>query len=212
MLTPAECAELESLRTEFGGAAAPLSAAERTELDSLRSEFGAAEAEPEAPDYGLAFRGGLNTGVASLLGLPMDTVKNVADILGRAATGTVATAFGRPDLAPDVIEHLPGDTQTFMDSSEGRLASRSITPPLRTRHRGDIFTAPAPVLAHSRPGDPRAGPETGAVTEIVKTAAAGGTGGAKTKEQARYPTPRFGQKRLPRICNNSLAARALTPD
>ena len=187
MLTPAECAELESLRTEFGGAAAPLSAAERTELDSLRSEFGAAEAEPEAPDYGLAFRGGLNTGVASLLGLPMDTVKNVVN-LGRAATGTVATAFGRPDLAPDVIEHLPGDTQTFMDL--GREAGLTVDNPSPEDTPSRIFHGTGAGIGSSA-GGPASGARR-AVTEIVKTAAAGGaagTGGAKTKDTLRSLLP-----------------------
>jgi hypothetical protein len=45
---------------------------------------------------------GVNKGFFSdLLGLPVDTIENVLD-LGRAGIGTVATAAGRPDLAPNI--------------------------------------------------------------------------------------------------------------
>lgn len=66
---------------------------------------------PDAATRFGSFLGGVNTGIASVPGLPMETVKNVIN-LGIAGVGTAATAFGRPDLAPDVIEHIPGDVQS----------------------------------------------------------------------------------------------------
>ena len=44
---------------------------------------------------------GINQGIASLLGLPIDTGQNLIN-LAKAGYGTVATAVGRPDLAPDI--------------------------------------------------------------------------------------------------------------
>lgn len=44
---------------------------------------------------------GVNQGIASLLGLPVDTGQNLIN-LAKAGFGTAATAAGRPDLAPDI--------------------------------------------------------------------------------------------------------------
>lgn len=56
---------------------------------------------------------GINKGfVSDLVGLPVDTISNVLD-LGRAAVGTVATAAGRHDLAPDIP-----DRKTIVGSSD----------------------------------------------------------------------------------------------
>lgn len=47
---------------------------------------------------------GVNKGVfTGLLGLPVDTIANVFD-LGKAAVGTVATAAGHPEYAPDLTD------------------------------------------------------------------------------------------------------------
>lgn len=55
-----------------------------------------------AADRARAAAAGVNKGFFSdLLGLPVDTVENVLD-LGRAGIGTIATAAGRPDLAPNI--------------------------------------------------------------------------------------------------------------
>ena len=55
-----------------------------------------------------------NAGVAklatSVLGLPVDTVENVVN-LGLAGAGTAATAFGRPDLAPNLIRGSVGGSE-----------------------------------------------------------------------------------------------------
>lgn len=57
-----------------------------------------------------------NAGLAklatSVLGLPVDTVENMAN-LGLAGVGTVATAAGRPDLAPDLLRGSFGGSESM---------------------------------------------------------------------------------------------------
>lgn len=152
--------------------AAPVNRWEQAPLETAES----------GPDYGLAFRGGLNTGVASLLGLPMETVKNVLN-LGRAATGALETAFGRPDLASDVIEHLPGDTQTFTDL--GKKAGLTVDNPNPEDLPSRIIHGTGAGIGSSV-GGPVSGSRR-AATELVKTATAGaaaGTGATVAHEVA----------------------------
>lgn len=141
------------------------------------------EAEPQGgPDYGGALLGGLNTGVASLLGLPGETAKNVVN-LGRAAYGTAVTAAGRPDLAPDVIAHLPGDMQTFTDL--GKKAGLTVDNPNPEDRTSRIIHGTGAGIGSSA-GGPASGVRR-AVTELVKTATAGaaaGTGAATAHEIA----------------------------
>lgn len=74
--------------------------------------FDLASARPaEAPTPSMGGRlsagaGGLNRGVAGLLGLPMDTVENAYN-LGKAGVGTLATLAGKPDLAPTLTRGTP---------------------------------------------------------------------------------------------------------
>jgi len=49
---------------------------------------------------------GLGSLATSVLGLPADTLQSALN-LGRMAVGTVATAAGRPDLAPDILTKKP---------------------------------------------------------------------------------------------------------
>lgn len=53
-----------------------------------------------------ALQGGLYRGAAGVAGLPMDTVQNAYNLL-KAGAGTVATAAGRPDLAPELTTGTP---------------------------------------------------------------------------------------------------------
>lgn len=55
-----------------------------------------------AGDRGAAALAGVDRGIAGVVGLPVDTVENILN-LGLAGAGTVATAAGRPDMAPDLI-------------------------------------------------------------------------------------------------------------
>jgi hypothetical protein len=61
---------------------------------------------PSLGDRVNALQGGLYRGAAGLAGLPMDTVENVYN-LAKAGVGTVATAAGRPDLAPNLTRGTP---------------------------------------------------------------------------------------------------------
>lgn len=58
----------------------------------------------------LAANAGVGSFGASILGLPVDTIQNVLN-LGRAGIGTVATAAGRPDLAPDIQTNAVGSSE-----------------------------------------------------------------------------------------------------
>lgn len=63
-------------------------------------------ADPIVADVGVADRaragvGGVNRGIAAIAGLPVDTAENVIN-LGKAGFGSVMTALGRSDLAPEL--------------------------------------------------------------------------------------------------------------
>lgn len=62
-----------------------------------------AGSQPTAVDRGKAAISGVNRGIAGLLGLPVDTAENVVN-LGIAGVGSLATASGRPDLAPQPLK------------------------------------------------------------------------------------------------------------
>ncbi len=70
-------------------------------------KFAYEERRASAPSRPLPVNAGLANFGASLLGLPMDTVQNVLN-LGKAGFGTAATALGRPDLAPELTQGIPG--------------------------------------------------------------------------------------------------------
>ena len=67
---------------------------------------------PTALDRGKAALFGGNRGVAGLLGLPVDTAENIAN-LGIAGVGSLATAAGRPDLAPNPLKGSFGGSEAI---------------------------------------------------------------------------------------------------
>jgi hypothetical protein len=141
-----------------------------------------APAPPPAPDRWAAAINGINSGIASLAGLPMETVKNIRN-LGAAGIGTVATLAGRPDLAPDVIEHVPGDIQTFtgLVNDAGVPTENPSPEDLASR-----ILHGAGMGVGSSVGGPVSGTR-GALTElahIVVPGAAAGTGAATAHEVA----------------------------
>lgn len=71
-----------------------------------------AEKRPDATagERTSAAQGGVNKGIAGLLGLPVDTIENVANLL-RMNVGIPAAALGRPDLAPEQIQGSFGGSQ-----------------------------------------------------------------------------------------------------
>lgn len=64
-----------------------------------------------------ALQGGLNKGIAGILGLPVDTVENVLN-LAKAIPGTIATAAGRPDLAPEPTHGSFGGSESIAKGLE----------------------------------------------------------------------------------------------
>jgi hypothetical protein len=71
-----------------------------------------APAPAPAPQRTAATFAGFNRGLAGLVGLPVDTAENLIN-LGLAGAGTVATAAGRPDLAPDLIHGSFGGSESI---------------------------------------------------------------------------------------------------
>lgn len=111
-------ASWEELESKYGapsGATAP--AVSDDPWAALESKYGAPAASTKAPEKAMpkpkevgaldrvrAGAAGINKGFYSdLLGLPVDTVANVLD-LAKAGIGTATTAFGRPDLAPELTD------------------------------------------------------------------------------------------------------------
>ena len=90
----------------------------------LNSASQAPAAAPVAPpeatagERGQAALGGVNRGIAGLVGLPVDTGENLIN-LGIAAVGTGAAALGRPDLAPDPIRASPGGSEWLARKMQG---------------------------------------------------------------------------------------------
>lgn len=80
-----------------------------SEIRRMRSEQ-PASTDVSMADRGRALMGGVNRGIAGLVGLPVDTAENVLN-LGKAAIGAGATAFGRPDLAPDLTKGSFGGSE-----------------------------------------------------------------------------------------------------
>lgn len=71
-----------------------------SEIRRMRSSTPAPqEKDVSASERANALTGGINRGIAGLVGLPVDTAENVIN-LGKAGIGTIATALGKPDLAP----------------------------------------------------------------------------------------------------------------
>jgi hypothetical protein len=66
----------------------------------------------ESPGGGVARAGvgGMNRGIAGVLGMPVDAIENVLN-LGIAGVGSVANAVGKPDLAPNLIGGSVGGSQ-----------------------------------------------------------------------------------------------------
>ena len=150
--------------------------------DDLPALDGHAPAPPPAPDRFGALTTGLNTGISSLAGLPVEFAKNVVN-LGIAGVGTVATALDRPDLAPDVIEHTPGDIQTFKGLlNQGGVRTENPSPEdlsSRLLHGAGIGVG-------SSVGGPASGARRAAteIARIVAPGAAAGTGAAVGHEIA----------------------------
>ena len=68
-------------------------------------------------DRARAGLGGINTGIAGLAGLPVDTAENIVN-LGIAGFGTAATALGKPEWAPNLITGTPGGSQNIIGLME----------------------------------------------------------------------------------------------
>lgn len=79
-----------------------------------------------AVDRGKAALGGVNKGIAGLVGLPVDTAENLIN-LGIAGAGSLATAAGRPDLAPAPLKGSFGGSEAISNLL-GRLGVGTTNP------------------------------------------------------------------------------------
>lgn len=84
---------------------------DRVELEELR-RLDALEAKAAGGAKPLPANAGLAKLGTSLLGLPVDTIENVLN-LGLAGYGTLATALGRPDKAPELLRGSFGGSESL---------------------------------------------------------------------------------------------------
>lgn len=126
-----------------------------------------------------------NAGLAKLgtgiLGLPVDTIENVLN-LGLAGAGTVATAAGRPDLAPDLLKGSVGGSQWLQEraraTGEPGLSPDNPTPQSASGtaqydfvSRGGILPGGALPAAGSMVAERLGGPEWAGVGAMAPSAA-----------------------------------------
>lgn len=81
-------------------------------LEKIKAQYQPETKEVGAVDRYRAGAAGLNRGLSGLLGLPVDTAENVAN-LAKAGFGTVATMAGRPDMAPELTTGTPGGSKSI---------------------------------------------------------------------------------------------------
>jgi len=110
---------------------------------SLQADWDSATPiEPTAMDRGKAGLAGVNRGIASLVGLPIDTAENLVN-LGIAGVGTAATALGKPELAPDLISGTPGGSESITKlmgtAGIGTVNPRPDDPASRVLNTGGII-------------------------------------------------------------------------
>ena len=79
---------------------------------TVKKVLGASQT-PRAGERASAAVGGVNRGIAGLVGLPVDTAENIYN-LGKAGVGTVATALGKPEFAPELTTGTPGGSQSIL--------------------------------------------------------------------------------------------------
>lgn len=80
----------------------------------------------QGPGQPLGANAGLANFAANVVGLPMQTLENAAN-LGLAGAGTALTAAGRPDLAPNLIQNTPGAVSNVKEMM--RRAARTLNLP-----------------------------------------------------------------------------------
>ena len=155
--------------------------------------------EVTALDRGKAALGGVNRGIAGLVGLPVDTAENLMNF-GLAGAGTAATALGRPDLAPNLLRGSIGGSESIARLMSGAgIGTRNPNPQdaaSRFLHTGGIIAggsmvpgaSPKGTLAASAGGalaGEALGPEWVGVGAMSPAAAQQGIAAAKNAVAAR---------------------------
>jgi hypothetical protein len=143
--------------------------------------------------------GGVNRGIAGLVGLPVDTAENVIN-LGLAAGGSLANLFNRPDLAPDLLKGSPGGSE-WMAGKMNRVGINTANPrpddaASRALHTGGVVVGgslvpgarPAPTAAAAAGAavaSETLGPEYAGVGAMAPASAVQAAQGAKSAIAAR---------------------------
>src|SRR3990167_8098640 len=81
-------------------------------LAQVQASYKPQMADATSVERGKAAIGGVNRGIAGLLGLPVDTAENIVN-LGIAGAGSLATAAGRSDLAPNPLKGSFGGSEAI---------------------------------------------------------------------------------------------------
>lgn len=120
-------------------------------------------------DRARAGLGGVNRGVSGILGLPVDAIENVLN-LGRAGVGTVATALGKADLAPELQTGSVGGSQWIANMME-RLGINASNPNPQDTASQMLFragtVAPAALIPGASVGQTAASAAGAAIGEQV---------------------------------------------
>jgi hypothetical protein len=128
-----------------------------------------AKGDPTAADRGQAALGGVNRGIAGIAGLPVDTAENLIN-LGIAGVGTAATAIGRPDLAPNLIQGSVGGSRSIADAMQragiGTTNPRPDDAASRLLHTGGVI-AGGSMVPGARPMPTAAAAAGGAIAGEV---------------------------------------------
>src|SRR3990167_10353647 len=134
---------------------------------TVKKVLGAAPAEPTAGERGRAALGGVNRGIAGLVGLPVDTAENLVNLgiagYGYARGGGEAqrTRGGAPYIPPDLLRGTPGGSESVAGLMEragiGTSIPRPDDPASRLLHTGGMI-AGGSIIPGARPAPTAAPP------------------------------------------------------
>jgi len=91
--------------------------------DALSSKFNKFPTLSERANAGV---GGINRGIASIVGMPVDTAENVFN-LGKAGVGSILTALGHPEMAPELTRGSFGGSE-YISSALNKIGVNTDNP------------------------------------------------------------------------------------
>ena len=100
-------------------------------VDKQPPKYSPAWVREQRENVGLAARAGIKTGLAALVGLPVDTMQNIWNLSG-VLGGSVAALAGRPELQPNITTDLPGSSEAIMRDNTLGLKPPEFDPSTRS--------------------------------------------------------------------------------